>query len=155
MGGTRSTTTVGSFQHAASPRGSSILILQSTRLSTTKRKEREWVSRDELCEARGLRAHQSGIEACRDEWFHREARGARPVHDVHARRCRRALGAPSCERAVPIARAHVGASGSPIPMAGWKRLGELYPTMPFGEAMDGGRGGNRYRAGRLLKTDNF
>ena len=40
-------------------------------------------------------------------------------------------------------------------MAGWKRLGELYPTMPFGEAMDGGRGGNRYRRGRLGKTDNF
>ena len=40
-------------------------------------------------------------------------------------------------------------------MAGWKRLGELYPTMPFGEAVDGGRGGNRYRAGRLGKTDNF
>ena len=27
--------------------------------------------------------------------------------------------------------------------------------MPFGEAMDGGRGGNRYRRGRLGKTDNF
>ena len=40
-------------------------------------------------------------------------------------------------------------------MAGWKRLGELYPTMPFGEAVDGGRGGNRYRRGRLGKTDNF
>ena len=40
-------------------------------------------------------------------------------------------------------------------MPGWKRLGELYPTMPFGEAVDGGRGGNRYRAGRLGKTDNF
>ena len=42
-------------------------------------------------------------------------------------------------------------------MAGWKRLGELYPTMPFGEPVDGGRGGNRYRAaaGRLGKTDNF
>ena len=42
-------------------------------------------------------------------------------------------------------------------MAGWKRLGELYPTMPFGEAVpvDGGRGGNRYRAGRLGKIDNF
>ena len=50
-------------------------------------------------------------------------------------------------RSVPIARAHVGASGSP--MAGWKRLGELYPTMPVGESVDGGRGGNRYRAGRL------
>ena len=62
-------------------------------------------------------------------------------------------GAQSCELAVPIARAHVGASGSP--MAGWKRLGELYPTMPFGEAVDGGRGGNRYRAGRLRKIDNF
>ena len=40
-------------------------------------------------------------------------------------------------------------------MAGPTRLGELYGTMPFGEAMDGGRGGNRYRAGRLGKTDNF
>ena len=40
-------------------------------------------------------------------------------------------------------------------MAGPTRLGELYGTMPFGEAMDGGRGGNRYRAGRLRKTDNF
>ena len=27
--------------------------------------------------------------------------------------------------------------------------------MPFGEAVDGGRGGNRYREGRLGKTDNF
>ena len=40
-------------------------------------------------------------------------------------------------------------------MAGRTRLGELYATMPFGEAMDGGRGGNRYREGRLKKTDNF
>ena len=40
-------------------------------------------------------------------------------------------------------------------MAGSKRLGELYRTMPFGEAVDGGRGGNRYRRGRLGKTDNF
>ena len=40
-------------------------------------------------------------------------------------------------------------------MAGPTRLGELYGTMPFGEAVDGGRGGNRYRAGRLRKTDNF
>ena len=41
-------------------------------------------------------------------------------------------------------------------MAGSKRLGELYRTMPFhGEAMNGGRGGNRYRRGRLGKTDNF
>ena len=40
-------------------------------------------------------------------------------------------------------------------MAGPTRLGELYATMPFGEAMDGGRGGNRYRRGRLGKTDNF
>ena len=40
-------------------------------------------------------------------------------------------------------------------MAGRTRLGELYATMPFGEAMDGGRGGNRYRRGRLGKTDNF
>jgi hypothetical protein len=31
-------------------------------------------------------------------------------------------------------------------MAGWKRLDELYPTMPSWEAMDGQRDGNRYRA---------
>ena len=39
-------------------------------------------------------------------------------------------------------------------MAGWKRLGELYPTMPFGEAVDGGRGGNRYPR-RPSENDNF
>ena len=34
-------------------------------------------------------------------------------------------------------------------MAGSKRLGEIYRTTPFGEATDGGRGDNRYRAARL------
>ena len=77
IGGTRSPTTVGGFQHAASPRVSSILVLQSTRSCIAKRKEREWISRDKTCEARGCGAYQSGIEGCHDEWFHREARIAR------------------------------------------------------------------------------
>ena len=73
----RSSKTVGGFQHAASPRFSSILILQSTRSSTAKRKERECMSRDKTCEARGWGAYQSGIKGCHDERFHREARIAR------------------------------------------------------------------------------
>ena len=49
----------------------------AARSSIAKRKEREWMSRDKTCEARGCGAYQSGIEGCHDEWFHREARIAR------------------------------------------------------------------------------
>ena len=113
------------------------------------------MSRDKTCEARGCGAYKSGIEGCHDEWFHREARIARlcMMFMQDGGGVRSVRKDQSCELAVPIARAHVGARGSL--MAGPTRLGELYGTMPFGEAMDGGRGGNRYREGRLGKTDNF
>ena len=111
------------------------------------------MSRDKTCEARGCGAYQSGIEGCHDEWFHREARiarlcmmfmqdgdGVRSVRKVASARYR--LRAPTSE---PAARQWLVGSVS----------ARLYATMPFGEAMDGGRGGNRYRRGRLGKTDNF
>ena len=79
-----------------------------------------------------------------------------PVRPVAMYGRTRGIFADSCCRITHPVPAHVSRYPRPSdtsriakrksPMAGWKRLGELYPTMPFGEAVDGGRGGNRYRA---------
>jgi hypothetical protein len=67
----RQATTVGGFQHAASPRVSSILVLQSTRSSIAKRKEREWMSRDKTCEAQRAARLRRLLHGCWGERLRR------------------------------------------------------------------------------------
>ena len=62
--------------------------------------------------------------------FMQDGDGVRSVRKVASLRYR--LRAPTLEPA-----------RSSSPMAGCTHLDELYATMPFGEVMDGGRGGNR------------